>query len=388
MLVDHARITVIGGNGGNGCVSFRREKYVPRGGPDGGPGGDGGSVFLQADASLKGLNAFRYKRKFVADRGRHGEGSGRAGRDGEDWVIKVPPGTLVLDETGATVVADLVDKGSRVLVAAGGRGGRGNAAFATSTHQAPRESEPGAPGEEQTLLLELKLIADVGIVGFPNAGKSTLISRISAAHPKIADYPFTTLEPHLGVVDLGEFRSFIVADIPGLIEGAHTGAGLGIKFLRHVERTRILIHLVDVSEGSGREPAHDIVVINGELRAFSEALSRKPQVMVASKIDALSDRKRLKAIETKCRKASIPFFAISAVSGKGLREMLEGVWSLLSRQEAEPAGAPAVQGGPEETRGMTSRDRPRRGTLEADSSRGLAGGAGDRSTTAGVLNRR
>ncbi len=357
MLVDVARITVVGGRGGNGCVSFRREKYVPRGGPDGGPGGDGGSIYLEADPSLKGLNTFRYKKRFVADRGRHGEGSGRAGRDGTDLVIKVPPGTLVLDEDGTAVIADLVAKGSQVLVAAGGRGGRGNAAFATSTHQAPREAEPGRPGEEQTLLLELKLIADVGIVGFPNAGKSTLISRISAAHPKIADYPFTTLEPHLGVVDLGEFRSYVVADIPGLIEGAHTGAGLGIKFLRHIERTRILIHLVDVSEGSGRDPVRDVEVINSELRSFSETLAAKPQVVAANKIDVLSDRGRLEALAARCGADGVPFFPISAVSGKGLGDLLEGVWSLLARHEeafeeepgardeAAPAREPARQEG-------------------------------------------
>ena len=219
-------------------------------------------------------------------------------------------------------------------MAAGGRGGRGNASFATSTHQAPRESEPGLPGEERPLVLELKLIADVGIVGFPNAGKSTLISRISAAHPKIADYPFTTLEPHLGVVDLGQFRSFIVADIPGLIEGAHSGAGLGIKFLRHVERTRTLIHLVDASENSGREPLRDVEVINAELRAFSPGLAAKPQVVVASKIDALQDPGRLEALERRCAAAGVPFFAISAVTGHGLRDLLEGVWSLLARLDA------------------------------------------------------
>ncbi len=354
MLVDQATITVIGGRGGNGCVSFRREKYVPRGGPDGGPGGDGGSVFLAADPSLKGLNAFRYKRRFVADRGRHGEGSGRAGRDGEDLVIKVPPGTLVLDAGGATVVADLVAAGSRVLVAAGGRGGRGNSAFATSTHQAPRESEPGTSGEERILTLELKLIADVGIVGFPNAGKSTLISRISAAHPKIADYPFTTLEPNLGVVDLGEFRTYVVADIPGLIEGAHAGAGLGIKFLRHVERTRILIHLVDVSEASGRDPVRDLEVINGELLAFSEELAAKPRVVAAGKIDVLQDEARLEALRAHCAARGVPLFPISSVTGKGLGGLLEGVWSLLA------------EGAPAEATGDAAAERPGavRDTLE------------------------
>ena len=348
MFIDQAKISVAGGRGGNGCVSFRREKFVPRGGPDGGPGGDGGSVYLQADPSLKALNTYWYKKRFAAERGRHGEGSGRAGRDGGDLVLKVPPGTLVLDEEGASVVADLVAEGTRVLVAAGGRGGRGNAAFATSTHQAPREAEAGAPGEERALMLELKLIADAGIVGFPNAGKSTLISRISAAHPKVADYPFTTLEPHLGVVDLGSFRTFVVADITGLIEGAHAGAGLGIRFLRHVERTRILIHLVDMSEMSGRDPVRDVEVINGELRAFSEALGKKTQIVAGNKIDALGDPGRLAALEDRCAASGVRFFPISAVSGKGLRPLLEGVWALLEREQG------ARQVTPEE---------PERGTL-------------------------
>ncbi len=331
MLVDQARISVVGGRGGNGCVSFRREKYVPRGGPDGGNGGTGGSVFLVCDPSVKGLNAFRYRKRFTADRGRHGEGSNRAGRNGKDLLIRVPPGTVVRCEEGAGLEADLTGPGHRVRVAAGGRGGRGNASFATSTHQVPRESEPGAPGEERMLLLELKLIADAGIIGFPNAGKSTLIARISAARPKIADYPFTTLEPNLGVVDLGEFRTFVVADIPGMIEGAHTGQGLGIRFLRHVERTRLLIHLVDVSENSGRDPVRDLDVINGELAAFSADLAAKPQVVAASKIDALGDRSRMKSLESHCLAAGLPFVAVSAVTGKGIRDLLEEVWKRIAR---------------------------------------------------------
>jgi len=369
MLVDQANIEVIGGRGGDGCVSFRREKYVPRGGPDGGPGGDGGSVYLESDASLKALNAFRYRRRFEADRGRHGQGSGRAGRDGEDLIIKVPPGTLVRSGDGQTVVVDLVAAGQRVVVAAGGRGGRGNASFATPTHQTPREAEEGRPGEERALRLELKLIADVGIIGFPNAGKSTLISRISAAHPKIADYPFTTLEPSLGVVDLGGFRTFIVADIPGLIEGAHQGAGLGIKFLRHVERTRILIHMVDVSEASGRDPVRDVEVINGELRAFSKALAAKPQVVAASKIDALQDAPRLRALEALCVASGTPCFPISAVTGKGLRELLEGVSRLLASQSASGATT-------EENGGTTQQDGPERDRLEGTTPSGPSTGAG------------
>ena len=341
MLIDQATIVVAGGRGGNGCVSFRREKYVPRGGPNGGPGGDGGSVYLVADPSLKGLNAFRYKKRFEAERGRHGEGSDRAGHDGADLHIKVPPGTVVRTEDG-TLLADLSHAGDVVRVAAGGRGGRGNAAFATSTHQAPRESEPGAEGEEHRLVLELKLIADVGIVGFPNAGKSTLISRISSARPKIAAYPFTTLQPNLGVVDLGEYRTFVVADIPGLIEGAHHGQGLGVKFLRHVERTRVLIHLVDVSEMSGRDPVSDLDVVNAELLAFGAGLAEKPQVVAANKIDALADRTRVAALRRRCEAAGVPFHAVSAVSGEGVRDLLEEVWSLLAAQGVSAAQAAAT----------------------------------------------
>jgi GTP-binding protein len=333
MLVDQARIEVRGGAGGNGCVSFRREKFVPRGGPDGGPGGDGGDVWLLADRSLKGLNAFRYNRSWVADRGRHGEGSNRAGRDGEDLVVRVPPGTVVLADEDRSLLADLVHEGDRYLAAEGGRGGRGNSSFATSTHQAPRESEPGGAGEGRTLILELKLIADVGLVGFPNAGKSTLLARVSAARPRIADYPFTTLEPHLGVVDLGGYRGFVMADIPGLIEGAHTGHGLGIQFLRHVERTRLLVHLVDVSEASGRDPVHDLEVINAELAAFSAALAAKPQVVAATKIDTRPSPERVRALAEHCAARGLPFVAISAVSGDGVKELLE----LLHARAQDPA---------------------------------------------------
>ena len=340
MLIDHARVVVTGGRGGNGCVSFRREKFVPRGGPDGGNGGAGGSVFLLCDSSVKGLNSFRYRRNFTADRGRHGEGSNKAGRNGKDILIRVPPGTTVSSEKGADLVADLTSPQHKIMVAAGGRGGRGNAMFATSTHQAPRESEPGAEGKERVLLLDLKMIADAGIIGFPNAGKSTLIARVSAARPKIADYPFTTLAPNLGVVDLGEFRSFVLADIPGLIEGAHTGQGLGVRFLRHVERTRLLIHLVDVSETSGRDPTHDLEVINGELAAFSAALASKPQIVAANKIDALTDRSRLKALESHCAAAGLPFVAISGVSGKGIRGLLEEIWKRVSGSNRGVADRP------------------------------------------------
>jgi len=327
MLVDQARIVVRGGAGGNGCVSFRREKFVPRGGPDGGQGGDGGDVWLLADPSLKGLNAFRYRRSWEADRGRHGEGSNRAGRDGEDLVVRVPPGTVVLTPDDRSLLADLVREGDRYLAAEGGRGGRGNSSFATSTHQAPRESEPGAAGEQRELILELKLIADVGLVGFPNAGKSTLLARVSAARPRIADYPFTTLEPHLGVVDLGGYRGFVMADIPGLIEGAHTGHGLGIQFLKHVERTRLLLHLVDISEGSGRDPVHDLDVINAELAAFSPALAAKPQIVAATKIDTRPSPDRLRTLAEHCAERGLPFVALSAVSGEGVKELLEMLYA-------------------------------------------------------------
>src|SRR5688500_5688662 len=278
MFVDEVDIHVTAGGGGNGCMAFRREMRVPRGGPSGGDGGHGGSIFIVASAHQNTLVNYRFHPEFKAERGQHGQGSNCTGFDGEDMVLEVPPGTVVYEKNGDDLIplADLRTVGDRVLVARGGRGGRGNAAFATSTNRAPRRTEPGALGEERTLRLRLKLLADVGLVGFPNAGKSTLISRISAARPKIADYPFTTLEPNLGVVDAGEYRSFVVADIPGLIEGAHEGAGLGIQFLRHVERTRLLVHLVDVSEASGRDPLHDFDVIMTELASFSGELAQKP----------------------------------------------------------------------------------------------------------------
>jgi GTP-binding protein len=301
------------------------------------------------------LNAFRYRKRFVADRGRHGEGSNRAGRNGKDLLIKVPPGTVIFGEDGSEVEADLTRPDQLVRAAAGGRGGRGNAAFATSTHQAPREAEAGEPGEERTLLLELKLIADVGIIGFPNSGKSTLISRISAARPKIADYPFTTLEPNLGVVDLGEFRSFVVADIPGLIAGAHTGQGLGIRFLRHVERTRALIHLVDLSEMSGRTPLEDLAVIDGELEAFSPELAAKPQIVAANKIDTLSGRARLRSLESHCVGGGRPFVAVSAVTGKGIRDLLEEVWRMIAK-----GGRTSATAGSSSTGGRRGENEPRR----------------------------
>src|SRR5947208_8272900 len=289
MFVDEVDIHVAAGHGGKGSLSFRREKFVPRGGPNGGDGGHGGSVFLVADANLNTLLNYRFQKAFEAGRGGHGEGSNRSGKSGGDIDLAVPVGTVVYERRGDDLVqiADLTETGQRVLVAKGGLGGRGNAQFATSTNRAPRRVEPGLPGEEKDLRFHLKLLADVGLVGFPNAGKSTLISRISAARPKIADYPFTTLTPNLGVVSLSDHRTFVVADVPGLIEGAHQGLGLGHRFLRHLERTKVLVHLVDVSGASGRDPAADLDTLRRELELFAPSLAAKPQIVAANKIDAL-----------------------------------------------------------------------------------------------------
>src|ERR1700694_3525539 len=303
VFVDEAKIYVKAGNGGNGCIAFRREKFVPRGGPSGGHGGHGGSIYLEANPHDNTLLRYRYNREFKADRGRHGEGSNCSGHAGGDMTLLVPVGTVVTDQDTGEQIADLTKPGQRLTVAQGGRGGRGNQHFAKPWHQAPRESEEGQPGEEHHLRLELKLLADIGLVGFPNAGKSTLISRISAAHPKIADYPFTTLEPGLGVIsadgapgkpsERSGGRTFVVADLPGLIEGAHTGAGLGIRFLRHIERTRLGAHLHGTRDASYRDPVHDFEIISGELAAFSENLAAKPVIVVATKLDATTDRERL-----------------------------------------------------------------------------------------------
>lgn len=328
MFVDHAKIYVKAGDGGNGCVAFRREKYVPRGGPSGGDGGDGGDIFIRTTNHLNTLLPFRYKQHFKSGRGGHGSGNRRHGRNGRDTLLEVPLGTQVYDaETGALLV-DLDETDRTFLLAKGGRGGRGNAAFATATNQAPRQSEPGAPGEEKTLILELKVLADVGLVGLPNAGKSTLIAAISAARPKIADYPFTTLTPNLGVVYVDEFLSFVVADIPGLIEGAHSGSGLGDRFLRHVERTRVLLHLVDVSGSGETDPVQAIETVSRELELYSSELTRKPQLLVASKLDA-ADESRLQALRRFCCKQGLPLLEVSAVSGTGLKELKGEIARLL-----------------------------------------------------------
>ena len=321
MFVDEAAITVVGGRGGNGCLSFRREKYVPRGGPDGGDGGHGGSVVLVADRGVGSLLAFRYQRLYRAERGRHGEGSNKTGRSGKDLEVRVPVGTLVFDQDRTLRLADLARDGDRHTAARGGRGGAGNARFATPTRRAPTRHDPGEPGEERMLRLELKLLADVGLVGFPNAGKSTLISRISAARPKIADYPFTTLAPVLGVVDRGDYRSFVVADIPGLIEGAHAGAGLGHHFLRHVERCRVLLHLVD-PVALERDPVAGVAVIDEELKLHDTGLADKPQILVATKTDAVQDAEPLRRLEKLARELGRPFVAISAVTGDGLDRLV------------------------------------------------------------------
>jgi GTP-binding protein len=333
MFIDEAVIYVKGGDGGNGCVAFRREKYVPRGGPSGGDGGRGGDVFLEANPHYSTLLHLRFNPEHKAERGRHGEGSNRTGRDGASVVVPVPVGVLVYDAETGELLHDFTEPGQRFLAARGGRGGRGNARFATSTHQAPREHEPGQPGEERRLRLELKLLADAGLVGFPNAGKSTLISRISAARPKIADYPFTTLEPHLGVVQLDDQRSFVVADIPGLIEGAHLGHGLGTRFLRHLERTRLLLHLVDVSEASGRDPVQDFHVVMNELASFSPDLAAKPMFVVATKLDAAQDPERLKALRSLAAKKRLPFYAISSVTGEGLAKLKREAGKFLLNQK-------------------------------------------------------
>lgn len=325
MFIDRAKIRVQGGNGGNGVTAFRREKFVPRGGPAGGDGGRGGDVWIVADESLNTLLHLRYNPEHLAGRGMHGEGAKRSGRDGADTLVRVPVGTQILDTITGDLLEDLKTDGSRWLAARGGRGGFGNAHFATSTNRAPRYHQQGSEGESRELQLELKLLADVGLVGFPNAGKSTFISKVSAAKPKVADYPFTTLEPHLGVVDLGDFRTIVIADIPGLIEGAHKGAGLGDQFLRHVERTKLLLHLVDVSSASGRDAVTDYETVNRELAAYSSALATRPQIVVATKIDALDQPERLESLRERATADGRSIFAISSATGKGVRELMSGL---------------------------------------------------------------
>ena len=332
MFVDEATITVHGGDGGDGCMSFRREKFVPRGGPNGGDGGPGGSVFLVADVNVSTLLAFRYQKQYRAERGRHGQGSNKTGRSCEDLEVRVPLGTVVLDGDGLQLLADLAHDGQRYLAAQGGRGGRGNARFSSSINRAPTRHDDGQPGGTQELRLELKLLADVALVGLPNAGKSTLISRISAARPKIADYPFTTLEPHLGVVDRGNYRSFVVADIPGLIEGAHEGAGLGDRFLRHVERCRLLLHLVDPTS-EDQDPTESLRVIDEELQGYRQELADRPRIVVATKIDAVQDEARIERVREWATERGRPFLAISSVSGTGLPELIGAICAELDEAD-------------------------------------------------------
>lgn len=335
MFIDRVKIHVKAGDGGNGVTAFRREKFVPRGGPSGGDGGVGGSVWIESDEGLNTLLHLRYNPEHKAERGRHGEGSNRHGKNGEDITVKVPVGTQVFDAETNELLFDFTEPEQKFLAAKGGKGGWGNQHFATPTRRAPRFHYTGRPGEEKELQLELKLIADVGLVGFPNAGKSTLISVISAAKPKIADYPFTTLEPNLGVVDLGEFKTFVVADIPGLIEGASEGAGLGDRFLRHVERTKLILHLVDVSSISGRDPVEDYEIINNELASYDEDLAERPQIVVATKLDALDEPERLKNLRDRAKKDGKDFLEISAVTNQGTKELVSAVAKKLEEIKLE-----------------------------------------------------
>ena len=341
MFVDEVDIHVFAGPGGNGCLSFRREKFIPRGGPDGGDGGHGGSVYIVATPTKNTLVDFRFHPEFKAGRGHNGEGSNRTGQSAKDLEIHVPIGTFVYEKSPDSdelrQVADLAEEGQRVLVARGGHGGRGNARFVSSTNRAPRRTEPGGEGEEKFFTLQLKLLADVGLIGFPNAGKSTLISRISAARPKIADYPFTTLAPNLGVVSMSDDRSFVVADLPGLIKGASEGHGLGHQFLRHIERTKVLVHLVDVSGLSGRDPVEDFDTIIEELRAFSAKVAAKPQIVAANKIDAVTDPAQVTKLERHVRKQDLPFFTISGVSGEGVEALLQAAWREIAAVRELPA---------------------------------------------------
>lgn len=340
MFYDTAKIYVRGGDGGNGCVAFLREKYVPHGGPAGGDGGRGGSVILRVDPGLRTLVDFRYQRHYRAERGQHGMGKNMHGKNGRDLILRVPPGTVVRDAATGEVIADLVHPGQEVVVARGGRGGRGNARFATPTNKAPRMAEKGEPGEERWLELELKLLADVGLVGFPNVGKSTIISRVSAARPKIADYPFTTLVPNLGVVRVDEGRSFVMADIPGLIEGAHAGAGLGHQFLRHTERTRLLVHVLDVSGSEGRDPLGDFEVVNRELALYSKELASRPMIIAANKMDLPGAAENLARLKGALGER-YEIFPVSALTGEGLFALVYRIGDLLDQLPA-PQAPPAA----------------------------------------------
>jgi GTP-binding protein len=337
VFVDEIDIFVKGGDGGAGCVSFRREKFVPRGGPDGGDGGDGGSVWLEADPHVATLLDYHYRRHYAAERGQHGQGANRQGRSGDDTVLRVPVGTVVSDRDSGEPLGDLAGAGDRLLVARGARGGRGNARFASSTNRAPRRADQGRYGDGRWIHLELKLLADVGVIGFPNAGKSTLVSRLSAARPKVGDYPFTTLEPTLGIVRVDEGRSFVIADLPGLIEGAAEGRGLGHRFLRHTERTRVLLHLVDLDPGTGRDPADDFEVIMRELRAYSPALADRPQVVAGNKAELPGSEAGRARLARVCAERGLSFHAVSAATGLGLPALVGELASRLASSPWAPA---------------------------------------------------
>jgi len=341
MFIDQVKVFLKAGKGGNGAVSFRREKCVPKGGPDGGHGGHGGNVLLVAEEGLTTLAYFRFHPITRARNGASGGGANRQGKRGADIELQVPLGTVVKDAVTGDILCDLIEPGQGYIAAKGGKGGRGNASYATAVHQVPREHEPGRPGEDKELLLELKLIADVGLIGFPNVGKSTLISKISAAKPIIADYPFTTLIPNLGVVDVGEGRSFVVADIPGLIAGAHSGQGLGIQFLKHVERTQILVHILDLSPYTGRDPIVDYRVVRAEITAFDPKLATRPQIIVANKIDLLGeDQTLLKAVKKLAEAENAPFFAISAMKKEGLRRLVGALDEAIIQMKAGRSSSP------------------------------------------------
>jgi GTP-binding protein len=327
-FIDEARISVKAGDGGNGCISFRHEKYIPKGGPDGGNGARGGSVIIRADRQLNTLLDFKYKRSYRAERGENGRGKDQGGKSGKDEVVKVPCGTLVRDAVKGKTIVDLLHDGDEFIIAQGGKGGRGNGEFATPTNQAPRFAEPGTPGEERELILELKLLADVGLVGFPNAGKSTLISVVSAAKPKIADYPFTTLTPNLGLVRYAEGNSFVIADIPGLIEGAHEGKGLGIQFIRHIERTRVLVFLI---ESISEDPKKDYHILLNELASYNPAIARKKKIVALTKMDIVHEADKKKLAKIKFGRG-VMTFSISAVTGEGLRELLGEMWKVLNKK--------------------------------------------------------
>jgi GTP-binding protein len=331
MFIDEAQIKVKAGDGGNGCVSFRREKFIPKGGPDGGDGGKGGDVYFQTVENLDTLLDFAGRHNWYAQNGRPGSGNNKHGANGEDLIIPVPPGTLIYDCDLNLLLKDLDKVGMKVRICRGGRGGKGNKAFATSTNQTPRYAEPGKKGQERNIKLELKLIADVGLVGMPNAGKSTLISRCSAARPKIADYPFTTLEPVLGIVELSDFRRFVMADIPGLIEGAHNGAGLGFEFLKHIERTTILAHILDIMPSNGSDPVENYYQIRHELEQYSKTLAKKTELIIANKIDLDPDGKIVENLKKRLNKKVYP---ISAVSGSGVKELSELLWEKVKENKA------------------------------------------------------